>query len=97
MMYKGPLLFLFITNLFNIFEFIITFPKSNIDYLIIIECKASIEKHLSKLLNKPNEYAVDGVIHYGKYLSKEFDVIAIAVSGQNKKELLVSQFIFENI
>ena len=69
-------------------EFIITFPKSNIDYLIIIECKASIEKHLSKLLNKPNEYAVDGVIHYGKYLSKEFDVIAIAVSGQNKKEFL---------
>lgn len=37
-------------------------------------------------------YAVDGVLHYAKSLSKEFDIVAIAVSGQTDTELKVSHF-----
>ena len=73
-------------------EFIITF-KNNSDLLIVIECKADIRKHESKNRDKYSDYAVDGVLLYSSYLSKEYDVIAIAVSGENKKELKVSQFL----
>jgi len=75
-------------------EFIITFPTGNMDYLIVIECKASVSYHKSKNLDKPKDYAVDGVIHYAKKLSNSLDVIAIAVSGQTEQELTVSHFIF---
>lgn len=73
-------------------EFIITF-KNNPQFLIVIECKASITKHESKNRDKYSEYAVDGVLLYASYLSKEFDVLAIAISGQNKKELKISHFL----
>jgi type I restriction-modification system DNA methylase subunit len=74
-------------------EFIITFPLQNMDYIIIIECKADIKNHESKNKDKPKDYAVDGVLHYSKYLSSAFNVIAIAVSGESKEELLVSNFL----
>ena len=73
-------------------EFLISFPTSNLDYIIIIECKASPKNHKSKTFNNPKDFAVDGVIHYAKNISKEFDVVAIAVSGQTDEELLVSHF-----
>lgn len=73
-------------------EFIISFPTQNSNYLIVIECKASITKHQSENLNKPKDFAVDGVLHYGKILSEDFDVIAIAVSGVTHNELKVSTF-----
>ena len=73
-------------------EFIISFPVSNLDYLIVIECKAEAKYHRSKKLDSPELYAVDGVLHYAKSLSKEFDIVAIAVSGQTKTELKVSHF-----
>ena len=76
-------------------EFIISFPAGNIDYLIVIECKASVADHSSKTLDNPKSHAVDGVLHYAKALSKEFDVVAIAVSGQTEQELLVSHFIWK--
>lgn len=75
-------------------EFIISFPAGNIDYLLVIECKASVANHRSKKLDSLKDFAVDGVLHYAKVLSKEFDVVAIAVSGQTEQELLVSQFIW---
>jgi type I restriction-modification system DNA methylase subunit len=74
-------------------EFVISFPAGNIDYLLVIECKASVANHKSDNLDKPASFAVDGVLHYAKALSKEFDVVAIAVSGQTEQELLVSHFI----
>ena len=74
-------------------EFIITFPLQNMDYLIIIECKANINNHESGNNDKPRDYAVDGVLHYAKYLSTEFTVIAIAVSGENINSLRVSNFL----
>jgi len=74
-------------------EFIISFPTSNLDYLIVVECKGEAKYHRSKNLDNPELYAVDGVLHYAKSLSKEFDVIAIAVSGQTLNELKVSHFL----
>ena len=72
-------------------EFIITYKK-NSDLIIVIECKAKITKHESRNRDKYSEYAVDGVLLYSSYLSKDFDILAIAISGENKKELKVSHF-----
>lgn len=76
-------------------EFIISFPAGNIDCLLVIECKANVSDHRSQKLDNPKNYAVDGVLHYVKALSKEFDIVAIAVSGQTEQELLVSQFVWK--
>lgn len=73
-------------------EFLITF-KSNSNLLIVIECKADISKHESKSKNKFSDYAVDGVLLYSSYLSKEFDILAIAVSGDDIRRLKVSHFL----
>nr|AYC64069.1 hypothetical protein [Halimeda micronesica] len=72
-------------------EFIITYKK-NSDLLIIIECKAQITKHESPNKDQYSKYAVDGVLLYSSYLSKDFDVLSIAVSffGENKIDLLPS-------
>lgn len=74
-------------------EFMITFPSQSMEYLIVVECKAETSKHESDNRDKPKDYAVDGAIHYSKYLSKEFNVISIAVSGETVDDLLVTQFI----
>lgn len=63
------------------------------DFLIVIECKASTQKHVSKTLDQYADYAVDGVLLYSSFLSKEFDVLAIAVSGQTEAELQISHYL----
>jgi hypothetical protein len=73
-------------------EFIITFPNSASKPVIIVECKASSRQHESKGHDRPADYAVDGVLHYCKFLSRSFDVIGIAVSGTNPGHLRVSTF-----
>ena len=73
-------------------EFIITFEEVP-DLVIVIECKASTSDHKSKNLDNPKDFAVDGAIHYSSYLSRDFDVIAIGVSGQTKHELLIDNFV----
>ncbi len=73
-------------------EFIISFIDYP-DFIIVIECKADIKKHESKDKTKYADYAVDGALLYASFLSKEFDVLAIAVSGQTKNELKVSHFL----
>ncbi len=72
-------------------EFIISFP--NTDLLIVIECKADVRKHKSKNLDKYDAYAVDGALLYSSYLSKEFNVISIAVSGETKKEIQIDTYL----
>ena len=72
-------------------EFIISFP-TNGNYIIVVECKAKISNHESAQRNNAKDYAVDGVLLYAKALKKEFNVLAIAVSGETKQELLVSHF-----
>lgn len=75
-------------------EFIMTFPTDS-KYLIVVECKALNSMHESARLDKPKDFAVDGVLHYAEALSKEFEVIAIATSGENEKDLRVSHFLWK--
>lgn len=70
-------------------EFIIRSSKHP-NLLILIECKPDPCKHKSETSDKYAEYAVDGVLLYASYCSKEYDVLAIAVSGQTKKEMIIS-------
>ena len=74
-------------------EFIIS-PLKNPDFIIVVECKANIAKHQSTTLDRYDEYAVDGALLYASFLSKEYDVLAIGVSGQNLKELKVSHYLY---
>ncbi len=73
-------------------EFIISINDEQ-DLLIIVECKADILKHESKNRDKFVDYAVDGVLLYSSYLSKEFDVLSLAVSGVEADNIKVSYFI----
>lgn len=73
-------------------EFLISY-NINLDLLIVIECKANAIKHESQNRDKYADYAVDGVLLYASYLSKDFDVLAIAVSGEHKQNLRVSHFL----
>lgn len=73
-------------------EFIIRLKKYP-DLLIVVECKAESSKHVSNSLNKYSEYAVDGALLYSSYLSKEFDVLSIAVSGESEPSVKVSHYL----
>lgn len=73
-------------------EFIIS-NRSNPDFLVVFECKADVKYHENANREDPVAYAVDGALHYAKALSKEYNVIAVAVSGQTKAGLKVSTFL----
>jgi hypothetical protein len=75
-------------------EFIITSEKYP-NYLIVVECKSDTDFHKSKNLDNVKDYAVDGVIHYAKFLNKSYNVIAIAVSGTDENDLIIDNFFFE--
>ena len=72
-------------------EFIISFP-TNSNYIIVVECKAKPQNHVSPNRDNAKDFAVDGVLHYAKALKEGFNVLAIAVSGESLAELEVSQF-----
>ncbi len=74
-------------------EFIIS-NKMDASFIIVFECKADVKKHESCNRDKPIEYGIDGVLHYAKHLSKNYTVIAVAVSGKTKSSLKISNFIF---
>jgi len=74
-------------------EFIIQL-RTYVDFIFVIECKSDIAKHISKTLDCYADYAVDGVLLYASFLSKEYDVLAIGISGQNLKELKVSHYLY---
>jgi hypothetical protein len=76
-------------------EFIISFNEHH-DLLIVIECKAHNQKHQSNTINfdKYAEYAVDGALLYASFLQKEYNVIAIGISGETKRTLKSSHFLF---
>lgn len=73
-------------------EFIISYTD-NSDFIIVVECKHDNKKHESKTGDKYADYAVDGVLLYASFLAKEYDVLAIAVSGETKAELKVSHYL----
>lgn len=74
-------------------EFIIRSNKFS-NFLIVIECKADIMRHESKELDNYAEYAVDGALLYGIYLAEEYDVLAIGVSGEHRKDLKISHYLY---
>lgn len=72
-------------------EFVISFPALP-DDIIVVECKADAKFHKSNLGDNPAGYAVDGVLHYSAFLSQEYNVISIAVSGDALGKLKISTF-----
>jgi len=87
-------------------EFVIINTSTNL--AIVIECKpaSSGSNNISSYLRDENilvqksniisKYAVDGALHYAKFLSKKYDVIAIGVSGiEHSNELKVSTYFWE--
>ena len=72
-------------------EFIIR-RKDDDEFLIIIECKPDIKHHESKNKDQYRDYAVDGALLYSSHLSYGFNVIAIAISGEEKDEYKISTF-----
>jgi type I restriction enzyme M protein len=74
-------------------EFLIH-SKMRPDFLVVIECKADCSRHESPTRDKYADFAVDGALLYGSYLSKEYDVLAIRVSGQTKNEVRVSHNLY---
>jgi hypothetical protein len=89
-------------------EFIITNPEQP-DFVMIIECKADVKNHASPatavMIGPPAEetaedrakrvtrFAVDGALHYAQSLSKEHNVIAVAVSGQTLADMQISTYL----
>ena len=73
-------------------EFIIQY-KSNPDFIIIVECKADVTKHESANRDICRDYSVDGALLYSSYLSRDFDVLSIAVSGERLENLKISHFL----
>ena len=63
------------------------------NFIIVIECKADPRKHESATRDKYGTHAVDGVLLYASHLAKDFDVLAIAVSGEDEKSLRISHFL----
>lgn len=63
------------------------------DFIIVIECKASPGKHSSKTLDQYADYAVDGALLYASFLSRQFDVLAIAASGESEAEFHLSHYL----
>lgn len=72
-------------------EFIISFPALP-DEIIVVECKADTKFHKSAGIANAAVYAVDGALHYSAFLAQEYNVISIAVSGDNEDKLKVSSF-----
>jgi type I restriction enzyme M protein len=73
-------------------EFLISSEHSH-GFLVVIECKADAQKHESESRDQIKDFAVDGVLHYAAHLAKEFNVIAVAVSGQEESNLKISTFV----
>jgi len=73
-------------------EFIIQF-KNCLNVLVVIECKPERTYHESEKRDSPALYAVDGVLWYSSFLSKEYDVISIAVSGTDVNNMRISHFL----
>lgn len=72
-------------------EFIIR-KKDDDEFLMIIECKPDTKHHESKNKDQYRDYAVDGALLYASHLSGGFNVIAIAISGEEKDEYKISTF-----
>lgn len=73
-------------------EFIVSSSKDTA-FIIVVECKPDIKKHESEGRDRPVEFAVDGVLHYARHLSREYTVVAVAVSGKTTRSAKISNFL----
>lgn len=90
-------------------EFIVSSP-SNPDFILLVECKASVKDHTSKSVSlilegksvdetsyakgkRVQRYAIDGVLHYAAKTAKEFNVIAVAISGETASSAITSVYL----
>lgn len=73
-------------------DFIIQYKKDT-SFLIVVENKANKRNHESESRKLYADYAVDGALLYASFLSKQFDVLAIAVSGTDENDLKISHFL----
>ncbi|MDR0945403.1 MAG: SAM-dependent methyltransferase [Bifidobacteriaceae bacterium] len=75
-------------------EFIVTNPHDP-DVVVVIECKASVKDHRGPArASDPVRFACDGVLWYAQHLSREFQTVAIAVSGTDPRTLRVSTYLW---
>jgi len=72
-------------------EYIITFDRTP-KTILVVECKRYVKRQATENYNKPNSYAVDGVLYYAKFLKEEYNVIAIAISGTNASKYVHDAF-----
>ena len=75
-------------------EYIITFNNDS-NTILVVECKKNTKQHVSEQLDKPKNFAVDGVLYYAKFLKSDYNVVAIAVSGTKKDDCKVSTFYWQ--
>lgn len=62
-------------------------------FIIVVECKADPKKHESATLDQYADYAVDGALLYASFLAREYDVLAISVSGQTEADIRITHHI----
>jgi hypothetical protein len=53
----------------------------------------SVDENDDQLAARLQRFGVDGVLHYAAKLSKEFNVVAVAVSGESKESCLISTYL----
>ncbi len=59
----------------------------------ILDGKA-FDEDFEQLKKRVQKFAVDGALHYAKALSREFNIIAVGVSGESKKAIRVSTYLW---
>ena len=71
----------------------ILYSKAYPELIIVVEAKADINKHESETQDNYADYAVDGALLYASFLSKEFDVLAIGISGEEEHQFKMSHYL----
>ena len=66
--------------------------KDGSDTAVVIECKATTDRHSSAGLDRPGEYALDGALHHARRLKDRCNVVAIAVSGEKRGRMKTSVY-----
>ena len=64
------------------------------DNMSLLEAAAFEEETPEQQTKRIQNYAVDGALHYAQYLSKEYNVIALAVSGQTTSEAVYDTYLY---
>lgn len=71
----------------------ILYSKKYPELMIVVEAKADVNKQISKTMDHYADYAVDGALLYASFLAKEFDVLAIGISGEKKQSLRINHYL----